>query len=157
MRPDFERKIALLADVARRALEVVDPSKLAWDVAVDFREFPRGACGSSSIVLGQFLSEHGLGDFMYMNGRRSSDERVNCHTWLQQGSLIVDITGDQFPDRPRIFVGRADPWFAEFEDTDPHVASTAMWGPSWVGPLSGLYAEFLEHVPAVSWPPALNT
>jgi len=150
--PPEQARIAHLAEVARRALESVDPSKLSGELGTEFAKFPLGACGDSSIVLGQLLKEHGLGDFWYMNGRRYSPEGFGCHSWVQQGDLIIDITGDQFPGRPKVFVGEGDPWFAQFEDVDPAVASINMWGPRWFGQLSGLYDELLANVPPADRP-----
>jgi len=88
---DLQAKVKHLASVVRHALERLDTSKLIGDLGVQFSEFPNGACGDSSVVLGQFLKDHGCGDFYYRNGKRYSEDSFHCHTWLAQGDLIVDI------------------------------------------------------------------
>ncbi|MNF01004.1 hypothetical protein D3C80_1999280 [compost metagenome] len=44
------------------------------------------------------------------------------HAWLEVDGLIVDITGDQFPDRPGIYVDKPDAWYGEWEEDNKHLA-----------------------------------
>ena len=66
-----------------------------------FEQFPRGACGEVAPLLGTYFIENGLLGFEYILGERGSREqdaeiRWHSHAWIQRGSLIVDITADQF-------------------------------------------------------------
>ncbi len=58
-------------------------------------EFPKGSCGDTCELLGQFLADSGLGDWLYCSGQQ--DEPFQTHAWLEQHGLILDITADQFP------------------------------------------------------------
>ena len=59
-------------------------------------DFPRGSCGDVSELLGQYLSDSGLGAWSYPNGTQS--DPFFTHAWVERDGLIVDITADQFPD-----------------------------------------------------------
>lgn len=39
---------------------------------------------------------------------------MQSHAWLTQDKLILDITGDQFPGRPEVFVGEKDEFYAGY-------------------------------------------
>lgn len=55
-------------------------------------DFPEGACGDASLLLGQLLSDEGLGQWWYCTGHLNG----NSHAWLERGGVIVDLTADQF-------------------------------------------------------------
>lgn len=79
--------------------------------------FPEAACGETCRLLAQWLSDHGY-DFDYVTLERLSDRY--SHAWLQRGSIVIDITSDQF-DRsfPKVFVGKDSdhPMYAELSIT----------------------------------------
>lgn len=58
--------------------------------------FPRGSCGDASELLGQYLSDSGLGTWSYRDGMQS--DPFFTHAWVERNGLILDITADQFPD-----------------------------------------------------------
>ena len=59
--------------------------------------FPRGSCGDACELLGEYLSDAGLGRWTYKCGW-DSEERRRSHAWLEQDEIIIDITADQFDD-----------------------------------------------------------
>jgi hypothetical protein len=56
--------------------------------------FPRGACGDTCELLGQYLCDLGLGAWTYVCGLSANSDRT--HAWLERGGWILDITADQF-------------------------------------------------------------
>ena len=115
-----EGRIRDLAMYLRRALESVPRSKLP----ITMQEFPRGACGDASLLLGALLADHGLHGFKYVSAARGriDDGTWTSHAWLASGSLVVDITADQFPDAPAaVIVARNSAWHDKFtvEKTHP--------------------------------------
>lgn len=59
---------------------------------ITLQDFPHGSCGDATLLLGHYLTAQGHGEFRYYFGWRCG----KSHAWLQAGSVIVDITGDQF-------------------------------------------------------------
>jgi hypothetical protein len=59
-------------------------------------DFPNGSCGDASELLGQYLSDSGLGMWSYRRGTQS--DPLLTHAWVERDALIADITADQFPD-----------------------------------------------------------
>jgi hypothetical protein len=79
---------------------------------VQFAEFPRGSCGDTCLLLGRWLRERGFGDWDYVSGRHGHV----THAWLRHGTLIIDITADQFGDRDNaIFISSDDLWHRQFD------------------------------------------
>ncbi len=67
-----------------------------------FRNFPRGCCGDTCVLLAQYLLEHGIRT-VYVCGtyRDKISENIQSHAWLlTENKLILDITGDQFLHNP---------------------------------------------------------
>jgi hypothetical protein len=61
----------------------------------------------ASELLGQYLSDSGLGTWSYRRGAQS--DPFLTPAWVERDGLIVDITADQFPDRSEpvlVTVGR---------------------------------------------------
>ncbi|GAA4760203.1 hypothetical protein GCM10023350_53050 [Nocardioides endophyticus] len=74
--------------------------------------FPRGACGDSSKLLGQYLKDAGLGVWNYRSG---IDETGQTHAWIEQDGWIIDITAPQFDDVSEDVVSTDDDsWFRRF-------------------------------------------
>ena len=68
-------------------------------------------------MLGAVLADHGVHGFEYVSAERgqAGDGTWTSHGWLVCGSLIVDITADQFPDAPAaVIVARDSVWHAQF-------------------------------------------
>ncbi len=86
------------AERFRWAIEACERSLLP----VTFERFPRGSCGDANLLLGNYLTEQGLGDFEYILGERGSKaadpSTWTSHAWIRQGRTIIDITADQFTE-----------------------------------------------------------
>jgi hypothetical protein len=114
-----------------------------YDIALNFRKsieltmkertfltifsFPNGACGPVTRLLGTFIQEKGLGDFDYICGERWIEQRKNMqtHAWLQKGSLIIDITADQFTGEitEPVIVTTKSAWHKQFRTNNHGLAS----------------------------------
>jgi hypothetical protein len=101
MTPVAEGDILDAAMVFRAALDVVDAD--IW-LAATIDQFPAGACGHASELLGRYLRDtlaiecaYVLKDLMNPDGSWRSG-----HAWLDFDGLIIDITGDQFGWAPVI-------------------------------------------------------
>lgn len=81
-----------LATSFRSAVEAVVQT---GNAPMHIQGFPRGCCGIISELMGDYLNTLGLGEFVYVCGMKDGA----LHAWLEVDRLIVDITGDQFPDR----------------------------------------------------------
>lgn len=81
--------------------------------------FPRACCGITSELMGDYLNTLGLGEFEYICSMKNDAS----HAWLEVSGLIVDITGDQFPGRPPIYVDKPDIWYSEWEEDIRHLAA----------------------------------
>ena len=76
--------------------------------------FPRGACGDSAVLLGQYLQDCGFGIWTF-NGRSSAHDD-STHAWIERDGLIVDVTADQFDDvDDAVIVTRDRAWHSEFK------------------------------------------
>lgn len=83
------QRIRRYAQAFRRALELC-----RTQLPIRFRTFPRGTCGDVCTLLAAYFAEEGLGIFEEVCGPRKRGNQT--HAWLRQGSVIVDITADQF-------------------------------------------------------------
>lgn len=82
------------------------------------RDFPRGSCGDSSILLGEYLHQKGWGIWDYVGGERESD--LHSHAWLEKDGLIIDITADQFDGMDEaVIVSRDSSWHRQFIYREP--------------------------------------
>ncbi len=91
-----KNRLLALATQFRQAME---KAKFSF-VHPQLLGFPYGACGVSSILLSQWLKEHGFKGMKYFCGTHHvGNENSQSHAWIQIDNLIVDITGDQFIDK----------------------------------------------------------
>lgn len=108
------------------------------------RGFPKGACGSSAILLGACFSSCAIEGFVFIQGSRGSRKNGTWakHAWLARQDLVVDITADQFPDAPApVIVVEHSPWHQTFRTerlTDPG-APRILWNTFGVDELYRLY------------------
>ncbi|AXI60063.1 hypothetical protein DLD99_06135 [Pseudomonas kribbensis] len=106
-------------------LELATSFRLAVEIVVDtgnvpmhIQGFPRGCCGIISELMGEYCNTLGIGEVFYVCGMKDGAS----HAWLEVDGLIVDITGDQFSDRPGIYVDKPDAWYFEWEENTRHLA-----------------------------------
>jgi hypothetical protein len=82
--------------------------------------FPRKWCRAACSLLTLRLRDHiELSSTRLANGqRRDAAGEPENHYWLVVDALIVDITGDQFPDFPHdgVFVSSDDRWHSQFRE-----------------------------------------
>lgn len=98
----------------RSAIEALPREKLP----ITMLAFPAGSCGDVSLLLGTYLKDSGIPDFEYVSGDRGSHDANTwtSHAWLARGSLVVDITADQFEDAPgKIIVSEDSVWHRTFK------------------------------------------
>ena len=106
------------------------------------QSFPHGACGDAALLLAKRLEEEGYGAFDYMLGERSGFS----HAWLQQGDLIVDISGDQFDDmHEKVYVGFNSPWHAQFSAEPLHVADFQLYDDRTRSTLEAAYQSVMKY------------
>lgn len=88
-----------------------------------FQDFPTGSCGDASILLGQFFTDQGLGEWTYVNGEITTPSGQQSHAWIEKDGLVVDITADQFVeiDEP-VLVTDAKDWHLQFVEVDRFAA-----------------------------------
>lgn len=96
------------ATAFRSAIEQIDKTLF---FSPCMKNFPRGCCGDTSLLLGEFLLECGVDNLRYTLGRCDNQS----HAWLERNGEIIDITGDQFTDGQRVFVGKLDAFYSRFE------------------------------------------
>jgi hypothetical protein len=90
--------------------------------------FPRGSCGDTSELLGQYLSDSGFGTWRYRSGVQTDPAGIT-HAWIERDGLILDITADQFPDISEPVVLTMDrTWHdAHFTPMASHGAADLEW------------------------------
>jgi len=135
----MERLISLVI-AFRKAIEVSPRDKLP----ITFSNFPRGACGDVTLLLGAFLIEQGLEPFDYMLGERGS----SSHAWLQRGNLVVDVTADQFTDcDSSIIVADGSEWHRKFDGKRLHVADYHIYDERTRVILGSAYSVIIANLP----------
>lgn len=110
----------------RWALEQVPESARS----IGLKDFPRGSCGDSSLLLGAHFVDLGISGFDYICGERGyqSDNTWTSHAWLQRNGCVVDITADQFADAPSaVIVADPSPWHLQFEADEPQPSDFRKW------------------------------
>ncbi len=108
-----------IRDAASQLRQLLD-SMPRSELPLAMREFPRGACGDTSLLLGALLADRGFRGFLCVSAERGliAEGTWTSHAWLASGSLAVDITADQFPDAPAaVIVARESAWHAQFTIT----------------------------------------
>lgn len=98
--PRPSKSVTAVVDLERaRRLAVKFRNAIAQAVAQgrlesrQFDSFPRGVCGDSAQMLGQYLQDCGLGVWNYRSG---VDTGGQTHAWVEKDGWIIDITAPQF-------------------------------------------------------------
>lgn len=107
--------LILQATCFRFAVELVIEN---CETPFHIKRYPRGCCGIISELMGDYLNGLEIGEFNYVR----STKGIASHAWLEVSGLIVDITGDQFPGRPPIYVDEPDAWYTEWDVDSKHLA-----------------------------------
>jgi len=107
---------------------------------ISLQNFPHGACGDTTLLLGHYLTELGFDEFRYYLGSRDG----RSHAWLQSGNIIVDISADQFEDfDDPVFVSNKSGWHESFNGTDQHTADLTVFGEPTAAILKNAYDAIL--------------
>ena len=132
-------KLIKLAGSFRSAIVESDPELLV----VDLQNFPYGACGNASLLLAKYLENNECGKFDYILGKREG----KSHAWLQNGSLIVDITADQFQDQNKtVIVTMNHCWHSSFNVINKHIADFLIYDENTISELSATFEQILRHI-----------
>ncbi len=114
--PDVVQDVRRIAAELRRFCESLPAAEQEMFGA----RFPRKWCSAASNLLILLLSDSvDLTGALKANGqRRDASGEPENHYWVVVDSLIVDITGDQFPDFPHapVLVSADDRWHAQFRE-----------------------------------------
>lgn len=114
---------------------------------IDFSEFPRASCGSTSEMIGTYLESLGFGRFEYVHGSKPG---ICSHAWIRQGCLIVDLTADQFDGvHQDIIVSDDSRWHKEFEIEHAHAVDMAAADRTALMPLAPFYKDVLMKLHGV--------
>ncbi|MCM2357045.1 MAG: hypothetical protein NDI77_02770 [Geobacteraceae bacterium] len=110
---------------------------------ITLQNFPFGACGDAALLLAKYLQENEYGDFDYVLG-----EREGCsHAWLQQESLIIDITADQFEDqKATVIVTEDHSWHSLFNGEIQNIADFEIYDPYTVSELRRAYNAIMREI-----------
>lgn len=102
-----EHELRHLATQFRAAIVRTEPRMRS----ICLEEFPHGACGDASLLLGEFLNEQGIAECEIVSGRLPGTQQT--HAWLEVDGFIIDITADQFGKLP-VIVTRDHTWHRRF-------------------------------------------
>ncbi|MBX6653718.1 hypothetical protein ISF12_10725 [Pseudomonas aeruginosa] len=105
---EHAQEIAAIAQSFRLALEELESQGV---LPIVLSGFPRAACGTTSTLLGDYLNQRFGTSIMYVFAMRESKP----HAWLEHEGTVIDITADQFGDRPAVYIGPIDDWYREWE------------------------------------------
>ncbi|MES2636912.1 MAG: hypothetical protein V4605_06255 [Pseudomonadota bacterium] len=144
--------VKTIANDMRRCLESLPKSELG----IAMGNFPKGACGDTSLLLGAYLSECGFPNFNYIFGERGSqlDSSWTSHAWLAHNDLIVDITADQFVDMTDpVIVTKYSKWHQQFNTEDLGIADFRQW--TGIG-THHLYQIYTKLKPLMNLNPSIN-
>ncbi|NTA40588.1 hypothetical protein [Agrobacterium salinitolerans] len=128
--------------LARRFRDAIErtPANL---LPITFQNFPAGACGDATLVLGHYLKAQGLAAFDYVLGMRDN----HSHAWLQHGDIIIDITADQFSEIDQSVIVTAHPtWHSEFAAEVLHEADFTIYDGYTAATLGSAYHAILQHM-----------
>jgi hypothetical protein len=113
------------------------------------QDFPAGACGDTSLLLGAYLVDCGYQGFEYTAAERrwSVDGVSASHAWLSCENLVVDITADQFPDGPAaVIVSSQSVWHSKFRNMSKSTSDFRGRSYLGVGDLGRLYVRLKPHL-----------
>lgn len=104
---DTHALIRAVASAVRSAIDRIPNEKRP----VTFKNFPRGSCGDTALVLGTYFAvDCKISGFQYVSGVQGSvpEGTWTTHAWLERDGLVVDITADQFSDECRSVIVESD-------------------------------------------------
>lgn len=136
---EFALKCSVFS-IVQRFRDAVEHVISVHGAPMHIRDFPRGCCGITSELLGDYLNTLEMGEFQYVSSARDGAS----HAWLEVDGLVVDITSDQFAERPRIYVDRSDTWYQSWEQLSRNKAVYCSSAPTY-----GDESRFMDKVLAM--------
>jgi hypothetical protein len=106
--------IEKLASIATAARDFFEKNKHTTPDAV-LRNFPKGACGCVSELLGRYLEEQYQVSPLCVSAELND---LSTHAWLQINDVIIDLTADQF-SQPPIIVSDSSAWHGNLKCEPP--------------------------------------
>lgn len=105
----LEAKLRKIGRLIRDIIEITPQAKRTSHM----EEFPSGACGDCSLIMGTYLLQNGFQNVEYVVGK----DGEQSHAWLECDGVIVDITADQFgPEIQQIIVTKDKTWHSKFSN-----------------------------------------
>ena len=90
------------------------------------RDFPKGCCDDSSLLLAAYLHDEGFPGALRISGSSGGNHgELVSHVWLKFGDQFIDITGSQFEDydQPEILITEHDDFLSTFKiEPNPRLA-----------------------------------
>ena len=114
---------------------------------INFRKFPRGTCGDTSLLLSKWLEKNGENGFTYVCGKRGKSKNWQTHAWLERDSIVIDITADQFGrDQPSVYVGPRSRFHNTFEVKEKPHSDFERYDPHTVSRLRNAYRQIKKYL-----------
>ena len=130
----------------REALESIPPAKRP----IALTEFPGGACGDATLLLGTYFIEIGEVPFDYMLGDTTEDHldpSWSSHAWMQRGNLVIDISADQFPHiDEKVIVTLDSVWHRSLNGEVQHIADFNVYEQNTASPLGPIYRAIRDKM-----------
>ena len=143
-KPDvLQNRIRIVAEVTRNAIENYPKAKRD----IGLQNFPRGACGHASAILGQCLKDFLGIEFDYVAGQFKDKANLPSHAWLQSKDYIVDITADQFEDIDiKVWVTAKSNWHQDLDGRKVHAATFEYYDKGAMVPLAPFYQQIKGNI-----------
>ena len=126
--PPTLEKLSYASRSFRAALDQV-PTEVWATSYID--NFPHGACGHVSELVGRYLSDQFSIEPEYVCGTLYDGEgnRLSSHAWLEWNGVTIDISADQF-GWPPVIVSDCSTYHANIEIEERHGLNEdiAWWG-----------------------------
>jgi hypothetical protein len=102
-------------------------------------------------LLGNYLTEQGLGDFEYVTGERgntaANPPTWTSHGWIRQGRTVIDITADQFSEvAESVIVADSSPWHRTFIERVLHSADYRVYDEYTRSVLGAAYRQIIAVI-----------
>jgi hypothetical protein len=106
------KKLSRIVSKYRKALK-----KVAQQSQIEgLKDFPVGACGVTSELLGAYLLECGFEGLQIASG---NDRSGQSHSWLELRGIIIDITGNQFKtNKHKVLITQDRQYHSHFHGSD---------------------------------------
>jgi len=94
----------------KEALSSLDISSLPHP----FKNFPQGSCLDTCFILASYLTSRNNISLTCVSGEYMTNNGRITHSWLVYEDWIIDITADQFKNRPSISILKDHTWYTIF-------------------------------------------